>query len=94
MLSSQLNGHNKIITIKSYAVPVLRYSAGIVSWSLNELDEIDHKTRKLITIYKGLHPKSDVHRLFLPRKSGGRGLLNVKQIVNVEKQALSHYVTS
>ena len=46
VLSSQLNDHNKIITINSYAVPVLRYFAGIVSWSLNDLDEIDYKTRK------------------------------------------------
>jgi len=81
-------------TINPYAVPILKYSAGIVNWSLNELDDIDCKRRKLMTIHKGLHPKSDVHHLYLPRKSGGRGLLNIKQIVNVEKQALSHYISS
>jgi len=48
VLSSQLNGHNKIIAINSYAVPVLKYSAGVVNWSLNELDDIDRKTRTII----------------------------------------------
>jgi len=71
---------------------VLRYSAGIISWTQSDLDEIDRKTRKLMTIYKGLHPKSDVHRLYLPRKSGGRGLLNIKHVVNTECQAPSNYV--
>jgi len=92
VLSSYLNGHNKIIAINSYAIPVLRYSAGIISWTQSDLDEIDRKTRKLMTIYKGLHPKSDVHRLYLPRKSGGRGLLNIKHVVNTECQALSNNV--
>ena len=34
----------------------------------------------------------DVDRLYLPRKSGGRGLINVWQLVAVKNQALKHYV--
>ena len=64
VLSSHLNGHNKIIAINSYAIPVLRYSASVINWTQTHLDEIYHKTRKLMTIYGGLHPKSDVHRLY------------------------------
>ena len=92
VLSSHLNGYYKIIALNSYALPVIRYSAGIIKWSQSELDDIDRKSRKLLTIYKGLHPKADVHRLYLPRKVGGRGLLNVKQMVAVETQSLAHYV--
>ncbi|KAJ7322663.1 hypothetical protein JRQ81_018950, partial [Phrynocephalus forsythii] len=33
-----------------------------------ELDCLDRKTRKLMTIYYALHPHSDVNRLYLPRK--------------------------
>lgn len=92
VVSSHLNGHYKIIAINSYALPVLRYSAGIVNWTQAELDDIDRKSRKLLTIYKGLHPKADVDRLYLPRRSGGRGLINVRQMIAVEIQALAHYV--
>ena len=92
VLSSHLNGHYKIIALNSYAVPIMRYSAGILNWTQAELDGIDRKTRKLLTIYKGLHPKADVDRLYLPRNSGGWGLINVRQLVAVETQALAHYV--
>ena len=45
-----------------------------------------------MTIYKGLHPRADVDCLYLPRNSGGRGLINVRQLVAVETQALAQYV--
>ncbi|XP_062822020.1 uncharacterized protein LOC134294521 isoform X2 [Anolis carolinensis] len=35
------------------------------------------------------HPRSDVDRLYLPRRSGGRGLLQVKQVVKEEEHALA-----
>ena len=38
----------------------MHYSAGILNWTQAELDDIDRKTRKLLTIYKGLHPKADL----------------------------------
>ena len=50
VFSSHLNGHNKIIAINSYAIPVLRYSAGGINWTQTDLDDIDCKTRKLMTI--------------------------------------------
>ncbi|XP_062816932.1 uncharacterized protein LOC134293409 [Anolis carolinensis] len=57
-----------------------------------ELDNLDRKTRKLMTIHHSLHPRSDVDRLYLPRRSGGRGLLQVKQAVKEEEHALAEYV--
>ena len=78
--------------MNSYALPVIRYSAGIIKWTQCELDDINRKTRKLLTIYKGFHPRANIHRLYLPRKVGGRGLLNVKQLVAVEAQSLARYI--
>ena len=34
-----------------------------------------------MTMHKALHPKSDVDRLYLPRKEGGRGLISVEDTV-------------
>ena len=53
----------------------MRYSAAFFSWKKCELQVIDRKTRKLFTIYGRLHSKSDVDRLYTPRKHGGRGLI-------------------
>uniref|UniRef100_A0A803T202 Reverse transcriptase domain-containing protein n=1 Tax=Anolis carolinensis TaxID=28377 RepID=A0A803T202_ANOCA len=92
ILKSKLNGGNTIKAINTWAIPVIRYTAGIINWTQMELDNLDRKTRKLMTIHHSLHPRSDVDRLYLPRRSGGRGLLQVKQAVKEEEHALAEYV--
>ena len=52
---------------------------------------MDRKIRKLITIYGGLHPRSFVNRLYMPRSDGGRGLVSVEVCVKEEKCNLSKY---
>ena len=64
VLKSQLNGKNKIQAINTYALPVIRYPAGIISWSLKEMQDTDVKTRKLLTMHGWFHPKSSVLRLY------------------------------
>ena len=71
ILKSKLNGGNTIQAINSWAIPVIRYTAGVTDWTRLELDELDHKTRKLMTAHHALHPQSDVYRLYLTRKEGG-----------------------
>ena len=68
ILRSKLNGKNKIKAINSCAVAIMRYGAGVLEWRFDELKELDRKTRKLLTIHKGLHPKTDVDRLTLVEK--------------------------
>uniref|UniRef100_A0A803THT2 Reverse transcriptase domain-containing protein n=1 Tax=Anolis carolinensis TaxID=28377 RepID=A0A803THT2_ANOCA len=92
ILKSKLNGGNTIKAINTWAIPVIRYTAGIINWTQVELDNLDRKTRKLMTIHHSRHPRSDVERLYLPRRSGGRGLLQVKQAVKEEEHALAEYV--
>ena len=41
----------------------MRYGAGILQWNKNELQEMDRKTRKFMTINKELHPRNDAARL-------------------------------
>ena len=77
VLKSNLNGGNLAHGVNAWAVSLLRYSAAFVSSRKSELQDIDRKTRKLFTIYGALHPKSDVDRLYIPRKEGGRGLIPI-----------------
>ena len=65
MLKSKLDGGNLVRGVNTSAVSLLRYSAAFVSWKKSELQAIDRKTRKLFTIYRALHPKSDVGRLYI-----------------------------
>ena len=91
ILKSKLTGRNKIMAINTYAIPVIRYTAGIVDWTGEEIKQLDRKTRKLITIYRGLHPRADVDRLYLPRTIGGRELKAVEDTVREEQLALNEY---
>ena len=53
---------------------------------------IDRKTRKLFTIYGGLHPKSDVDSLYILRKDGGRGLIAIEDCAELAASGLEVYV--
>ena len=81
VLKSKLNGGKLVCGVNTWAVSLLRYSAAFVSWRKSELQAIERKTRKLFTIYGALHPKSDVGRLYIPRKEGGRGLISIEDWV-------------
>ena len=92
MLETKLNGGNIIKAINTWAIPVLRYSAPFLKWRKTELQELDRRTRKLLTMHNAHHPKSNVERIYIPRKEGGRGLLNVEDTVNTAILALEEYV--
>ena len=80
--------------INTWGISLVRYSAGIVEWTQEELDRIDRKTRKLMCIYKILRLRANVSRLYLLRAEGARGLLSIANCVNVERNGLQHHVSS
>ena len=40
-----------------------------------------------MAMYGALHPKSDVDRLYIKRKEGGKGLMSVERCVKEEKNS-------
>ena len=94
ILETKLNAGNLIKGINTWAVSLLRYSAAFLDWTKFEMEQLDRQTRKLTTMHNALHPKSNVDRLYLPRKDGGRGLLGVEDTVNIAKVSLKRYVNN
>ena len=94
VLRSKLNGKNKISAVNTWAVATFRYGAGIIQWKYNKLKDIDRKTRKTMTMYGAFHPKSDVDRLYVKRKEGGRGLISVERCVKEEENILKLYISN
>ena len=92
VLGTELSAKNKIQAIGSVAVPVFRYNFGIVNWHQEELQKLDPKTRKLLTIHGQHQPKTVVDRLYVPRKQGGRGLMQLEAAHRVEITKLTEYV--
>ena len=52
------------------------------------MQAVDRKTRRLFTVYGGLHPKFDVDRLYIPRRDGGRGLKAIEDCVELAVRGL------
>jgi len=92
VLGTELSAKNKIQSIGLLTVPVHRYSFGIVNWHQEELQKLDRKTRELLTIYGKYCPKADVDRLYVPRKQGGRCLMQLEAAHAVEITKLVEYV--
>ena len=61
-------------------------------WNKEELQDIDKKSRKIMTMNKELHLRSDVARIYVLRKKGGRVLISCECCVRREESNLSWYV--
>ena len=70
----------------------MRYGAGIIDRTKDELRETDRKTRKLLTIYRALHPEADVDRLYMVRADVGKGLIRVEDCLAIEVTYLVKYI--
>jgi hypothetical protein len=94
ILKSEPNARNKNTAIGALAVPVLRYSFGIINWRLEELKQIDRKSRKTLTMYKMHHPKAYIDRLYVKRKEGGRGVVQVEAAYKTEINNTAEYLNT
>jgi len=59
-----------------------------------DLQQLDRKTRKFLTSHHMHHPKVDVDRLYLPRKNGGRGMIQLEMANKTITIAMSIYLSS
>ena len=92
ILRTELNGRNKIEAINSLAVPVVQYSFGIIYWKISELKKIATKTRKLLNMRRCYTLKQMWKRLYIPRKDGGMGLIDVETAFKTATIGLDHYL--
>jgi hypothetical protein len=73
---------------------IIRYSFGIINWRIEEIKQIDRKTRNLLTLYKIHQPKADIDRLYVKRKEGGRGLVQVQAAYKAEIINIAEYLNT
>ena len=64
ILKNELSSLNTIDAINSYAVLALLYGFSVLDWNITELEKVDCKI-------------SDITHLYIPRKSGGRGIRSI-----------------
>ena len=68
---SELSSKHKIAAINQMALPVLTYGFGIIDWPQIEIDNLDVKTRKILTMHNVLYRHQCMDRVYLPRREGG-----------------------
>ena len=87
LLASNLSGKNLITAINTWAIPVIRYGAGILDWTSSEARGLDNITRRHLR--RGvIKSNSDVDRLYVSRKLGGRGLQRIEDVIVKEETGL------
>ena len=72
--TSKLSAYNKVIAHNSFAVPVLVPTFRKLDWSIQDIKDLDIKTRKQLAMSGNSHPNSDIDLLHIQRNLGGRGL--------------------
>ena len=78
--------------INQWALVVTRYSAGIVGCTWGDLENLDGKTRKIVTCNGLFHPRANVARFYLKRYERGRGLISAKDCVLSECNGLCFFL--
>ena len=56
--------------------------------------KIDRKTRKVLTMYKMHHPKTYIDRLYVKKRGGGRGLLQIEATYQAEIINIVEYLNT
>ena len=94
ILHTELNAKNKLEAINTLAIPVVTYSFNVINWNLEEIRRMDRKIRKLLTLNRMHQPKADVNRVYVPRKEGGNGMINLEMCFKTTTIGLNTYLLS
>ena len=90
--SSELSAFNKTIAHNAFATPVTTPTIVILDWTIQEIKDIDIRTRKILSVTGNFHPNSDVDRLYIGRNTGGRDLRSCQRVFESRIIALKQHL--
>ncbi|KAJ8912749.1 hypothetical protein NQ315_016705 [Exocentrus adspersus] len=91
ILKTKLCAKNMVKAINTYAVPVLTYSFGVLTYTKTELEQLNRIMRTMATKYRIHHPRSSMERLYVSRQHGGRGILDIRALHQKQVKSLREY---
>ena len=71
---------------------MFQYSCGIINWLQSEINKLDIKTGKLLTIHKMFDKNQCIPRMYLPIREGGSGLIGLNQVHRATSVGRAEYV--
>ncbi|XP_068738811.1 uncharacterized protein [Montipora capricornis] len=84
----------KVKATNTFAYPVLQYYMWSSEWAIEDLQELDRKTRAVIAQNKGRHNSESNPTLYLSPDLGGRGLKELEIQHKVTKIKTAHHTTA
>ena len=88
ILETKPYSRNLIKGINTWAVPLVSYSGPFLKSTKEDLQQMDQRTRKLMTIQKAFHHRDNVNELYVSRKEGGRRVACSQDSVDASIQQL------
>ena len=92
IIKSSLCPRNKTKARNELAVLVFQYNCAVINWPQLEINNVDTKTRKLLTIHKTFYKNHCLPRLYLTRLEGGGGLMEFNEVHKTSCVGLVEYV--
>ena len=92
LMKTHLNEKNLFLALNTWAITVIKYSATFLDWTKEETKELDRWTRKQLIAGRALHPKSNVMRIYINHRYGGRGLISVEEFCAAELRRIDFYL--
>ena len=90
--TSELCSGNMITAHNTFAVPLITPTIGILNWTRKEIEDLDKATRRIMCYTGNLHMRSDINRIYVPRKQGGRGLASIEDTFTSRIVALANHI--
>ncbi len=91
---AKLDMRGKVEAQNMWGAGVMRYSLGTIDWPRSAMKELDRTTRRIMRQNRAHQYGASVARLYLPRNEGGRGLINMEHMWEVETLTAAAYLHS
>ena len=75
-----------------FAVSLLKPTCAILDWTIQEIKNIDIRTRKVLSMTGNFHINRDADYLYIPRSEGGRGLKAIQTAYKCGIVSLNHHL--
>ena len=92
--TSPLYIQRKVKATNTFAHPVLQYYMWSSEWAIEDLQELERKSRAVIAQNKGKHNSESNPTLYLSPDLGGRGLKEIEIQYKVTKIKTAYYTTT
>ena len=90
--SSEFSAYNKHPGHNTFSLPALTLTFGILDCTVREIENLDITMRKILNMTGNFNRNSDIDRLYLPSRNGGRGLKNVKTLYESRIISISQHL--